>query len=354
MTDLLFIFKSIIIIIFLLYLIPIAFGFAIRTEKEKNSIGVLISSWTNGFMLEYALFGLICVMLKLFKATFHMISYVFILALLVAIIVIAGYFFVKKKDKDICVCGAAGETRLLKKIVDFVKNNPAVIILTIIVIIQFVRTVFYENISYLDDKSYNTIVKEIIRNNQSSMTSRTFGNSLYEFEAFLSFSTGLNYLLICNTIWRGFVILLLYGVIYVFGDELFSNHIDKKIIFCTLWAVFIEATFGSYFSHDTANILRFANWAKGMIIIWAPLFCVLLYRFNQSGFNISNGLLAISAALALCLTNNGGSSTVFIIVVGETISYIILNKKCKKAIIIAIICMIPALFQIISYTVFFR
>lgn len=344
--DMILIFiRSVVVLAFFLVILPMTYGMNYARSQHKVGIEGILYAWPVGYAIEFSMFGIICVFLKTLGMPFLAEISVSMVCLLM-FFVISVYEIRTKVDKSIkrvkCV-------ECLKEVIELIKKHPEILFLILIILLQFYRVVFCENGSFYDDKAYNVYVSNILNNDSLAYTDRTFFSSLYEFEAFIAYVSGLHLLIITNTIYRGFVILCFYSITYIVADELFQREIGKKIFFCLMWALLNEVTFESRLMHDSFILLRYPNWGKGMIVFFAPLFFILLYKVCKEKSSVIANIAVLAASTSLILSNSGGSSIVILILFGEILSDFIRRRKMGRIIRIGVLCLIPAALQILMY-----
>ncbi len=163
----------------------------------------------------------------------------------------------------------------------------------IVVGLQVYRVVYYQPAQYRDDKTYISLVNDIVATgNMATITSYKYViNMWYSFEAFLSWISGIHPLIICKTTLSFFVEIWYALIIWLLGSTLFHGNKKKQALFLMFCGLIGESF--RYFNATYMIQYVWPTWGKNITaMIVVPLY--LYYVLDQYDTESNNRNLVVT------------------------------------------------------------
>ena len=248
--------KSIILVGFWMFLVPIVLGLGILKLDKKGNKNVCLALIL-GLFTELLVFSMLAIPMTFLKCTFSLLKNSW--AVIMIILSTVSIFFNRKNIKDI-----------VKQNVDEIKGLPK-ILTVIFIILLAVQCYFPFKYMHEDYDDSNFVAKAVIAvdtdtlfvyddagNEYKEFPMRTVLSQFPHYTGTIAVLSNIHPTVLAHTVFPVVFIVIAYSFFYVFGKSLFKNDQKKTMIFLNLLAVIYM--FGDYSRYTNFVRLLYRAW----------------------------------------------------------------------------------------------
>jgi hypothetical protein len=157
--------------------------------------------------------------------------------------------------------------------------------------------------------------------------------------------------IVAHTILPVFLLIIAYGVFWLFGKSLFDGDWQKSCVF-----VFFIALLQTYFNssvYTSATFLLTRIWQGKAVVagIMFPLQLYFLYLMHQQKHQFGNYILIMIANTASCLLSGMGIFLIAVVTVIYGLYYTLMDKKWLGILLVLLTCVPNGIFALLYYSI---
>ena len=339
---------GIIILLLILGVVPVVLGILVTPWIHRENADSVTFNYIVGILIMLCLMQLFSVPMTLAKV--HFSKLVFWYNVVLAVLVVCALCLRHKALKK-SILGAVERIRSAGKIWIFA---IAAIYIPIVILN------FYTPFIYGDDKTYLTMVNDMISSDTLYLVDTITGemltwvsakyalSSYWTFLAYLAKMTGIHPLILCKTILCYFIIPMYYAVQMLLASWLFRN--DKRKMAVYLLFVNLVSVFGGFSNYTiTYRLLTWIWQSKAFLaLIVMPFLFYFANLIFEKKTKVPEYILLAVTIVAACSTTLTGAGLAVAMVAALALLYAIKRKRFGILIGTGIACS-PALFLLVVY-----
>lgn len=339
---------GIIILLVVLGIVPVLLGILVTPRIHRENADSVTFNYIVGIMLMLCIMQIFSVPMTLAKQSFSrlVLGYSAVLAVLALCAL-----FLRRKALQQSFRTAAERIRGAGKLW---------IAAVVLIYVPIIILTFYTTFIYGDDKTYLTMVNDIVSSDtlylvdtitgemQSWVSAKYALSSYWTFLAYLAKVTGIHPLILCKTVLLYFIIPMYYAVQGLFASWLFRN--DKRKMAVYMLFVNLVSVFGGFSNYTiTYRLLTWVWQSKAFLaLIVMPFLFYFANLMFEKRTKVAEYLLLAVTIVAACSTTLTGAGLAVAMVAALAFLYAVKRKRFGILVGTGLACS-PALLLVVVY-----